>query len=328
MHHLKVREMMPTAMRAVRVACSFDGIEGLTNGAISERMEVHLEAESVQLGDVFLQPHRINKIQAGVVGRATAPVEVGLEHCGCVVLRDTVEHDLDRAWRKAPDTTISALLDEFRYLLTTAVAVPPQGSHDSGGEPTAEGQLAVGLKEVALLKDVTDGGVLPSGDPEAQEMFLGKAQSRQCLSNCRLGEETTHQAGRPLVQCPRRESIGFPLDSTVRWVRGLRSDACSAQGRCVGPRAVRVSVRQERRPVGYDTVEHSARRRTAGEVRHAPAGSHDPRQFRMRLRIRCDRRQHFCRRRTVRDAAAHEFNACHRRVDVGILKPWDQKSTV
>ena len=51
-HDLQVREVVPVAELAVGGERRLDRVERLAHGPVAERVEVHLEAEPVQLGHV------------------------------------------------------------------------------------------------------------------------------------------------------------------------------------------------------------------------------------------------------------------------------------
>ena len=77
---------------ASRAACQ--RVERVAHGAVAEGVEVHLEARGVEARDVLLQAHRVDEVEAVVLGLAAAAVLVRLEHRGGEVLGDAVEHDL------------------------------------------------------------------------------------------------------------------------------------------------------------------------------------------------------------------------------------------
>ena len=52
MDYLQVGQVMPTAVGPVGRASRLDGVKGLSYGSIPEGMEVDLEAESIEFGDV------------------------------------------------------------------------------------------------------------------------------------------------------------------------------------------------------------------------------------------------------------------------------------
>ena len=88
---------------AVGLPSGLDRIEGLPDRAIAQRMEVHLEAELVELRHVTLEAPGIHEIDAPVARRMPAGIEVRLEHRGGVVLGNAVGHDLDGRRRETAD---------------------------------------------------------------------------------------------------------------------------------------------------------------------------------------------------------------------------------
>ena len=66
-HDLQVGEVVAAVGRAVGGARRLDGVERLADGAVAERVEVHLEAGGVELGDVVAQRDRVDEGEPGVV---------------------------------------------------------------------------------------------------------------------------------------------------------------------------------------------------------------------------------------------------------------------
>jgi hypothetical protein len=61
MHYLNVRQVMTKVVHAGRRSGSGYGIEPLAHGAVTERMEVHLETLSVQGDDGVIEKGRVDE---------------------------------------------------------------------------------------------------------------------------------------------------------------------------------------------------------------------------------------------------------------------------
>jgi hypothetical protein len=123
--HLQVGHVVPAAVPAVRAARGPHRVQALAHRPVAQRVEVHLEAEAVQLGDVPGQTRRVDEAEAAVAGLGTAAVQVGAEQARGEVLHHAVLHHLDRAGREALRGGGVPALDQLGHLLGTAVTVPP-----------------------------------------------------------------------------------------------------------------------------------------------------------------------------------------------------------
>ena len=152
-----------------------DRVQRVADGAVADRVQVHLEALGVEPGHRRrAASSRSTKRDAAVVRVPAAAVAVGLEQGAGVVLQHPVQHDLHRRGveaaaaarpRLAPRAAALDLLDALRPL-------PPQRADDARGEPAVRRQRLVGG-----LRRRRHPRVLPAGDAERVQVPL-RAQDR------------------------------------------------------------------------------------------------------------------------------------------------------
>src|SRR5688572_9774234 len=92
---LDVGDVMHQAGIAIRVPCQLNRVESVANGPVSDRMEMALEAKTVQDTNYLAQSGRPDEVNTGVAGGAASAIQVGLEHGRREVLGDAIEHQLD-----------------------------------------------------------------------------------------------------------------------------------------------------------------------------------------------------------------------------------------
>lgn len=228
----------------------FDGVERLTYRAVPESVEVHLEAERVEFGDVLPRLARFDEADAAAVRGAAAAGETRVEHGGGVVLGDAVLHDLHRAGPEPVPAQLLAPRDEFGDLFGTALTVPPQGAGDARGEePPLQGSPVRG-RRVRHVGVRADDGVLPGGDPVGVQHGLGAQHGGQLLLGGGVGHQPAHEVDGALLEHAGRTALGVAFAAAVGGVGGAGVDAGPLQGPGVDPGAVVVAVGQEDGPVG------------------------------------------------------------------------------
>ena len=109
-------------------------------------------------------------------------------------------------------------------------------------------------------------------------MVLRDAQPGELLRRARsAGSRWPTRSPRTLVQGAGGVAVGLALDATVGRVRRGRGDARELERAGVDPDAVAVAVREVRRTVGHDAVEHlprSASRRGSASIDQPPPMIH------------------------------------------------------
>ena len=325
---LQVRDVVPAVGGAVRGRGGLERVERLAHRPVAQRVHVHLEAERVQPGDVHAQLAWVDEAQSPVAGRAAAPVQVGLQQGGGEVLDDAVLHDLDRGRGEAGSPGLRPPGHQLVDLLAAAAPVPPQRADHPGLQRSGLLGLQVDRQRVGLAEQRPDGGVLPGRDTVGEHHLLGHQQPGELVLGGGHRRQSLDEAGSPLVQGARRRARGVPLDPAVGRVRRRGVDAGELEGPAVGPGPVPVTVRQQGRPVGHDGVEHLARRRTAGEVRHRPARPEHPGLVRVRCQVGRDPGHRLGGRAGPGQVAAQHVDAGGERVRVRVLEPGDQEAAV
>ncbi|EXU62080.1 hypothetical protein Z951_43575 [Streptomyces sp. PRh5] len=125
--------------------CLYGYVEGLTDGAVAERAEVHLEAGAVECAHRLGEQGGFDETESGVGGGAATAVEVGLQHSRGEVLRHAVLHDLHAGGVEAAHLSGAAALRELGKLFQAAFAVPPQGADDAGEQRALTGRAQIVL---------------------------------------------------------------------------------------------------------------------------------------------------------------------------------------
>ena len=145
MDELEVREVVAHVPAAVGLLRRLDGIQSVADGAVADRVHVHLEVPRVEECDdaleVFARDHR----DPVVVG-----ADVGLEQGAGEVLEHAVREDLRAADPQPSDRPDGAELDEVLELLVAALAVPQKVPLHAHGQLAALGQRAIGGERVRL----------------------------------------------------------------------------------------------------------------------------------------------------------------------------------
>ena len=91
MDDLDVGDVGSRVGRPVGAPGRLDGVERLTDRPVADGVEVRLEPERVEAGDVILERLGLDLAQAAVVGRTAGRVEVRLEQRAGEVLEDAVD---------------------------------------------------------------------------------------------------------------------------------------------------------------------------------------------------------------------------------------------
>ena len=266
MDELEMRQVVAHVAAAVRLLRGLDGVQRVADGAVADRVHVHLEVARVEECDDALEVLGRDHRDPVVVG-----ADVGLEQGAGEVLEHAVREDLRPADPQAADRAGRAELDEVLELLVAALAVPEEVPLDAHGQLAALGERAVGGERLRL-----DPRVLPGGDPERVVLLL-RAEDRPLPLLVGGGRQQLHDDGhRVLVQRPLRLAGLEALDPPARWVGRLARDAGGRERDRVHPGAVAVAVVEERRPVGNDGVQVGPARRPALEGVDRPAAADDP----------------------------------------------------
>ncbi len=137
--------------------------------------------------------------QPAVAALAAAAIQVGVDHPGGEVLRDTVLHDLHGAGPEPARLALLPPVEQVVQLVCAAAAIPPQGALDPGGERAVPGGGQVGRQRVRVAQVLPHDRVLPGGDAQRVQVLLGQQQPAELLGEGRAG----HAAGPPAAPRPR-----------------------------------------------------------------------------------------------------------------------------
>ena len=313
--------------RPVRDQRGLDRIQRLAHRAIPKGVEVRLEAERVQLRHRILQQFGIDERDARVVGGQPVRIQVGRQGGRREVLDHAVLHDLHRGRREAPHGPSCPGVDESLDLLEPAVTVPPQCPDDTSGEFSAGRCRDVRVEGPVTTVVLGDVRVLPRRDAERVEVALRDSEPGRVVLVRVDGSDRRDEAHRSLVQRARGLAIGGAFDAPVPRVRRVARDARQLQRARVDPRAVSVTVRQERRTIGDDGVERLLRRCPAGEHVHVPAAAEDPRRVGVGRRVLRDHPLVRVEDVELGQVAAEHLETAPRRVDVRVLESGQQHAS-
>jgi hypothetical protein len=248
-HHLQMGQVVPQIVVAAAPPGRSHGVQRVADGAVSQRVEVNLEPLLVERGDVSGELVRIDEVEAGLVAHTALAVQVGLEHGGGVILGHPVQHDLHAGGAEAAGPPILAGFHELLDLVHAAVPVPPERAHHVGQQRARPRCPQVSADRVLATVVAADDRVLPAGDPERQQVFLGCQQGLVPVLLGHLGEQVAHKKRGALLQHAVRLPGAVALDPAVRRVRGRLADPSQVEGLAVDPDPMTVSVRQEHRAV-------------------------------------------------------------------------------
>ena len=303
---------------AVRRPSGLERVQGLSDRAFPDRVDVHLEPLGVQAGDGDLQLLGLDERRPAVVGGPALGVQVGLEDRGGEVLDHAVLHDLDRRGREPPDPAPLARGEQVLDLLDPPVAVPPQRAHDPSGQLPGGGDLPVGVEgRVAAADD----RVLPRRDPERMQVALGGEEPFDPVRRLRLRDVPLDQDERALVHGARGFARRVADDPPVRRVGRVARHARDLERAGVRPSAVTVPAHQEHRPIRHHPIEDVLRRVAAREDVHGPSAADDPRILRVRRRVPGDDPLVLPHVVGLGEVAVQHLEAAGRRVDVRVLEP-------
>ncbi len=160
-YDLDVGDVVTKVVMSVRVPGRLERVECLAHAPITDCVNVHLEAVTIEEGDVAAQGLRIDVTEAGVARRASVFVQVGQEHGRGEVLADPVLHDLHGPGAEMLQARAAAPLLEQRQLLLALLAVPPQCTGNTAGQQAALGRRHVRVKAVGNSRVVPDDRLLP-----------------------------------------------------------------------------------------------------------------------------------------------------------------------
>ena len=216
------------------------------------------------------------------VGFPSAP-RIRFQHRRGEVLGYTVEHHFDRRRPEAAHRTAIPATQEFFDLFLAGGPLPPESPYHPGGQFISLRQRTIGL--FGLRGDV---GVLPGSYPERQKVILRNREASFEIRH-RIGRNhSMHQPHRSLLEGSGRCSVACAFDAAVGWVRGGGNNPGLFQRPAIHPGAVTVTVDQENRPVGNDTIEILAGRRASREGIHGPSCTKNPRLVRVLIGIGSD----------------------------------------
>ena len=315
MDELQVREVVAGVPAAVGFGRRLDRVEGLADGAVGKRVDVHLEALAVEEGDDVRQLVRLVHPDPAVVRRPAVPVEVRLEDGRCEVLEDAVLEDLRAANPETADRALLASPQKVVELLVAALARPAEVALGAHGQQAALGERAVRRQRLGL-----DCRVLPGRDPPCMEPGLGAEDRLLPLLGRRLGNEVLDEPHRAFLERPGGLSVGVALDPAVGGVGGLARNPGELERPRVRPGAVAVAVHEEGRPVGDKFVEVALERSPAREGVHRPAVPEDPVAVGMLGGIARDSLEAFLARLGLVQSALKLREAAVRRVEVRVLE--------
>ena len=305
-------------VRAVRRPRRLERVQGLSDRALPDRVDVHLEPLGVQAGDGRLQLLGLDERRPAVVGGPALGVQVGLEDGGGEVLDHAVLHDLDRRGREPPDPAPLARREQVLDLLDPPVPVPPQRAHDPRGQLPGGGDLPVGVEgRIAAADD----RVLPRRDPERMQVALRGEEPFDPIRRLRLGDVPLDEDERALVHGARGFARRVADDPPVRRVGRVARHARDLERAGVHPSAVTVPAHQEHRPIRHHAIEDVLRRVAAREDVHRPPAADDPRFLRVRRRVLGDDPLVLPHVVGLGEVAVQHLEAAGRRVDVRVLEP-------
>jgi hypothetical protein len=247
------------------VGCSGgrDRVERVAHGAVADRVEVRLESECIDAGHRVGQYLGIDEVDAAVGGWRPGPVQVRLEHRGGEVLGDPVEQQFHAGGLEASVGSPFAEVQPSLDLLEAAPSVPPVSAND----PRRQAAL-LGEPPIDLDHRREHPGVLPRRDSEAVELVLRILEPGEPLLISVQRDQSLHQVGGTLVECPGWRAVRIAFDPPVGRVGGFGGDAGQLHRPAVDPRPVTVAIRQENRPVRDDPVEVRGARRPTRKVIH------------------------------------------------------------
>jgi len=195
-------QVVPVARRAVGGPRGLDGVQRLAYGAVAQRVEVHLEAEPVQGGDMGAQGDGVDEAQSGRLFPAV--VRVGGEETGCPVLHDPVLHDLDGARRETARAAALTAIEQLVDLLGAATTVPPQCASHPCGEHARRRGLAVGAEDVEATEAGPDQSVLPRRDSQGMQHALRAEEGVDEFTVGGRRHEPADEVGGALLEHPGR----------------------------------------------------------------------------------------------------------------------------
>ncbi len=320
-----MREVRAGVPEAVLVTGGLDRVQRLPDGPVAERVEVHLEAERVQLGDVPGQQRRVDEAEPAVRRRTAARVQVGRGHRGGEVLRHAVLHDLHGRAGQPPDRELLAVRDELGDLLRAAVPVPPERAGHRRGQPALGGRGPVRVGRVGISVRATQHRVLPAGDAQRVQQPLGPPQPGHQLGRGGRRNQVVDQGDRALLQRADRVAVRVPVDHAVRRVRRVPGEAGPGHRHRVHPGAVVVAVRQVDRAVRDDPVEQPGGGHATREALHRPAAAGDPLLIGVRGGVRADPGQVLVQVGRPGQVALAHLHPAEDGVDVRVLETGDQQ---
>ena len=315
-HDLHVGEMVAKVVPSVDADGVLDGVEREAYGTVADRVQVHLEAESAELGERVLEDVGVDELQTGVVRVAATPVAVRGEERACVVLEHAVGHHLDRGGEEASAEAALAKRDELGDLLHASVAVPPERADHAGGECVPRRKRDVGVQRLG-----SHPGVLPRRDAEGVQVGLSVEDRGFPLVLIRLGHDAVlERVRRPLVQHAREPALGVALVPAVGGVGDRVVDAGDRERLAVDPGSVGVLVEQEHRAVRHDRVEVVLVRVAARKVLHRPAAALDPLAVRVCVGVGLDLGEVVLPAVGVQEVEVQPVATGEGRMDVGVLE--------
>src|SRR5260370_18777487 len=158
-------DVMAQLAASVRGAGGAARVQAFAHGPVADGMEVRLEPEPVQGGDVGAQFVRIDMRQTAALALAAAGVQVRLEQAGCEVLSHAILHDLDGVSAEPARLASLAPSADLVDLIRSSAPFPPQRALDTRGELTGLCCRQVHGQRVLRANVGPDDPVLPCGDP-------------------------------------------------------------------------------------------------------------------------------------------------------------------
>src|SRR5262245_38371577 len=243
---------------AIRLARGFNGVQRLANRRVADRMEVHLEALSVELRHGRLELLRLDHRYAARLARD----QVGLEQGRRVILHDTVLHDLDGP---GIDVALRVFGPQALHpfdLLEALPALPPDRADDVQRQLPGIVELSIGLEVVFV-----DVRILDRGDAEAVQVFDGVTQARGALLVAGRRHLGSNELARAFLEAADgRTGLRVAVDAAVARIGRVFRNARDFECLGIDPNRVPVRAREDHRRVRHHGVGPLAAREWGGSV--------------------------------------------------------------
>ena len=317
LHALPVRVAGPGSVGHGRV---LERVQRQAHAAIADRVQLHLPAAPVRLGDEGVKPVRLPRREA----RARVVHVRGEERRG-----PRLDHAVHEALQD-PRVQALATAEAEGLRLVGVQAIAPLGEglprlHDQrAAEPQV--QLAVGVhplpeRQLPRLQP----GVLRGRDAHRVEPGDGGPDGDAILFLGRLRQVAADQVLRRLLERSRGLALRVTDDGPGRRVRRLAVDAGEAQRGGVDPGGVPVVALDEGRSVRDDGVQQCGRGQAARELGVDPAAPEHPPSVRGRGGVGAEAFDDLLRRAGRRELGVRHLARAAQQVDVGVVQAGDDQ---